>query len=166
MQPLSGAQWRYWWLASAALAVGAAAAQPVALDAELNPWRGDFDGMLERRVVRVLVPYSRTLFFNDKGAQRGLTADALKDFEIFLNRKHRLGSRALTVVAIPTTRDRLLSGLLEGRGDIAAANLSITAERGAIVAFSQPVYAGVAEIVVTGPASPRLAGLDDSTLRH
>ena len=162
MQPLSGAQWRYWWLASgAALVVGAAAAQPVALDAELNPWRGDFDGMLERRVVRVLVPYSRTLFFNDKGAQRGLTADALKDFEIFLNRKHRLGSRALTVVAIPTTRDRLLSGLLEGRGDIAAANLSITAERGAIVAFSQPVYAGVAEIVVTGPASPRLAGLDD-----
>ncbi|HJV10982.1 MAG TPA: lytic transglycosylase F, partial [Burkholderiales bacterium] len=108
MQPLSGAQWRYWWLASgAALAVGAAAAQPVALDAELNPWHGDFDGMLERRVVRVLVPYSRTLFFNDKGAQRGLTADALRDFEIFLNRKHRLRNRALTVVAIPTTRDRL-----------------------------------------------------------
>ncbi|MFI5237857.1 MAG: hypothetical protein ACHQLA_07965, partial [Ignavibacteriales bacterium] len=25
---------------------------------------GDFDIMLERRVIRVLVPYSRTLFFN------------------------------------------------------------------------------------------------------
>src|SRR5687767_12902526 len=111
------------------LCITAAQAQPrplTALDAELQPWLGDFDGMLERRVVRVLVPYSRTLFFNDKGAQRGLTADALKDFEVFLNRKHKLRGRLLTVVAIPAAREDLLSGLMEGRGDVAAANLSIT----------------------------------------
>jgi membrane-bound lytic murein transglycosylase MltF len=144
-----------------ALFAAPALAQPVALDADLEPWLGDFDGMLERRVVRVLVPYSRTLFFNDKGAQRGLTADALKDFETFLNRKHKLKNRPITVVAVPTTRDRLLPALVEGRGDIAAGNLTITAERGTIVDFSQPVFEGVSEIVVTGPASPPLATLDD-----
>ena len=40
-------------------------------------------------MVRVLVPYSRTLYFNDKGAQRGLVADALKDFEVYLNKKYK-----------------------------------------------------------------------------
>jgi hypothetical protein len=34
-------------------------------------WKGDFDGMMERRVIRVLVPYSRTLYFNDAGHERG-----------------------------------------------------------------------------------------------
>ena len=38
-------------------------------------WKGDFDGMVERRQIRVLVPYSRTLYFNDKGRERGMTAD-------------------------------------------------------------------------------------------
>jgi len=145
----------------AALLAAPALAQPVALDADLEPWLGDFDGMLERRMVRVLVPYSRTLFFNDKGAQRGLTADALKDLEAFLNRKHKLKNRQITVVAVPTTRDRLLPALVEGRGDIAAGNLTITAERGKLVDFSEPVFTGVSEIVVTGPASPPLAALDD-----
>jgi membrane-bound lytic murein transglycosylase MltF len=148
--------------ALSALAGPALAAPPAALDPELKPWLGDFDGMLERRTVRVLVPYSRTLYFNDKGAQRGLVADALKDFEIFLNREHKLRARPITVVALPTTRERLLSGLAEGRGDIAAANLTISEARAKVVDFSQPVYEGaVAEIVVTGPASPPLASLDD-----
>ena len=39
-------------------------------------WTGDFDKLVERRMIRVLVPYSRTLYFIDKGAQRGLTARA------------------------------------------------------------------------------------------
>src|SRR3954451_4518645 len=108
----------------------AAQAQAVtSLDAEVQPWSGDFDGMLERRIVRVLVPYSRTLYFNDKGQQRGLVADSLKDFEIFLNRKYKLKSRPITVVAFPVTREYLLAGLAQGAGDIAVGNLTITAQR-------------------------------------
>jgi hypothetical protein len=34
-------------------------------------WTGDFDKMLEYRRIRVLVPHSRTLYFNDKGRERG-----------------------------------------------------------------------------------------------
>ena len=33
-------------------------------------WTGDFDGMLERRLIRFLVPYSRSLYFVDKGRER------------------------------------------------------------------------------------------------
>jgi membrane-bound lytic murein transglycosylase MltF len=131
------------------------------LEPELRTWSGDFDGMLERRLVRVVVPYSRTLYFNDKGAQRGLIADALKDFEVFLNRKHKLKARPITVVALPTTRAELLPALLQGSADIAVGNLTITAERAKRVDFSVPANKAVVEIVVTGPASPALASLDD-----
>jgi len=142
--------------------VTAARAAPVTgLDTDLKPWSGDFDGMLERRVVRVLVPYSRTLYFNDKGAQRGLVADSLKDFEIYLNKRYRLKTRPITVIAIPTTREALLPGLLKGEGDIAAGNLTVTAERRKTVDFSLPVTKNVVEVAVTGPASPALSSLDD-----
>jgi len=52
-----------------------------------KPWTGDFDAMLEHRVIRVLVPYSRTLYFSDKGHERGLTAELVRDFERYLNKR-------------------------------------------------------------------------------
>src|SRR5262249_58573599 len=32
---------------------------------------GDFDVMKQRRLIRILVPFSRTIYFLDKGAERG-----------------------------------------------------------------------------------------------
>ncbi len=49
-----------------------------------KPWQGDFDRMLARRMIRVLVPYSRTLYFTDKGQERGLVADTVRDFERYI----------------------------------------------------------------------------------
>src|SRR5688572_24572692 len=45
------------------------------LDIALNnqPWSGDLDKMIERRVIRVLVPYSKMFYFIDAGTQRGLS---------------------------------------------------------------------------------------------
>ena len=146
------------WLMLFATATPAAS---VSIDRDLEPWLGDFDGMLERRVIRALVPYSRTLYFNDKGAQRGLVADSLKDFELHLNKKLKLKNRPITIVALPTTRDELLTGLRDGLGDIALGNLTVTDERKKRVDFSLPVRSNVVEIVVTGPASPPLASLED-----
>ena len=40
--------------------------------------------MLERRMIRALVPYSRTLYFNDKGRERGITADNVRNFECWI----------------------------------------------------------------------------------
>jgi membrane-bound lytic murein transglycosylase MltF len=65
------------------------------------------------------------------------------------------------VTIIPTRHDQLISGLLEGRGDIAAGILTITPERLEEIDFGKPFFRGVKQIVVTGPASPELASLDD-----
>ena len=124
----------------------------------------DFDGMLERRTIRVLAPFSRSLYFNDKGFERGLAADAVRGFERWLNKKYakKLGKRPITVLIVPTTRDRLLPEVVEGRGDIAVANLTITEERRKVLDFvSLPGQTSVKELVVTGPKSPAIATADD-----
>jgi membrane-bound lytic murein transglycosylase MltF len=148
-------------LALAAFAFVGTAHAVTALEGQTKPQFGDFDVMLQHRVVRVMVPYSRTLYFNDKGRQRGLTADTLRDFETFLNKKYPKKVQPFVVVAIPTTRDRMFTGVLEGRADIAAGNLTITPERAAKLGFSKPIMQGPGEMVVTGPRSPKLASLDD-----
>ena len=137
---------------------------PRSLPTEFKAWQGDFDGMLERRLVRVLVPYSRTLFFNDKGRRRGVTADTVQDFEKYLNRKYakQLGKRPLTVSIVPTTRDELLKDVVGGLGDIAAGNLTATDARRKIVDFVAPAdQKPVNEIVLTGPKSQPVASADD-----
>jgi membrane-bound lytic murein transglycosylase MltF len=131
------------------------------LSVELKDFKGDFEAMKNRRLIRIAVPYSRTLFFNDKGVQRGLTAESIQQFERWLNKKYKTGAHPITVLAIPVTRDRMLPMLLDGKADIAAGNLTITAERDAKVDFSSPLDAKVDEVVVTGPTSPALASLDD-----
>ncbi|MCX5540803.1 transporter substrate-binding domain-containing protein [Paraburkholderia sp. CNPSo 3076] len=134
------------------------------IDLGNQPWKGDFDAMLDRRVIRVLVPYSRTLYFNDQGHERGLTAGLMRDFERYVNRKYKstLGKRPLTLVIIPTTRDQLIPGLIAGRGDIAAGNLTVTEARLKQVDFVAPRdRTPVREVVITGPKSPSLAKLDD-----
>ena len=57
------------------------------LQIRLAPNQGDIDGMDKRRVVSALVSLSRTSFFFDNGRPRGMTYDALAEFEKFLNRK-------------------------------------------------------------------------------
>jgi membrane-bound lytic murein transglycosylase MltF len=129
-----------------------------------KPWNGDFDAMVERHVIRVLVPYSRTLYFSDKGHESGLTAGLVRDFERYLNKTYasRLGKRPLTVIIIPTTRDRLLPDLAAGLGDIAAGNLTETESRLRLVDFIAPRdRKAVRELVVTGPKAPALSSLVD-----
>ena len=74
--------------------------------------------MLERRHIRVLVPYSRTLYYNDKGRERGITAETARAFEQYLNKKYaaQLGKRPITLYLVPTTRDELLEDVAQGAG--------------------------------------------------
>jgi membrane-bound lytic murein transglycosylase MltF len=135
-----------------------------ALPTDAKAWTGDFDGMIRRRHIRVLVPYSRSLYYNDKGRERGITVDFVRDFEGYINKKYRteLGKRPITIYIVPTTRDELLEKVAAGLGDIAAGNLTITDERRKLVDFAAPSnQRPMAEIVVTGPKSPAIATADD-----
>ncbi|OGQ45187.1 MAG: lytic transglycosylase F [Deltaproteobacteria bacterium RIFCSPLOWO2_02_FULL_46_8] len=120
--------------------------------------------MVERRMIRVLVPYSRTLYFGDKGQERGITAENIRNFESYINQKYRkqLGNRPVTVYMVPTTRDKLFSNLNAGMGDIATGDLTATKERLKTVDFVAPAdQQPVNEIVVTGPTSPAISSVDD-----
>jgi membrane-bound lytic murein transglycosylase MltF len=125
-------------------------------------WTGDLDGMIERGVIRALVVYSKTYYFVDKGTQRGLSYEYLKLFEDELNAHlKKQKKRPVIMVFIPVSRDQLIPALKAGRGDIAAAGLIVTPERDKTVDFSNPTVSPVDEIIVTGPASPKISQLAD-----
>jgi len=124
------------------------------LTALLAKWTGDLDGMQGRRVIRVLTAYNRTLYFIDKGTERGTAADQGRLLEAELNKTLADGHLRVSVVFVPVSRDELLPALRDGRGDIAMANLTITPERRQIVDFVDPWLGNVDEIVVTGPNGP------------
>ncbi|HEX4882930.1 MAG TPA: transglycosylase SLT domain-containing protein [Casimicrobiaceae bacterium] len=129
-----------------------------------KPWKGDFDGMLERRMVRVAVPYSRSLYFIDKGRERGIAVELVRDFERWINQKYakKLGKRPITVFVLAATRDKLFADLNDGLADVAVGNLTVTDERLKIADFVAPDDKVVnVEVLVTGPASPAIASIDD-----
>jgi hypothetical protein len=69
------------WIVAIGLACASVLAAPRVLADEAKPaktrqlsianktWTGDFDKLLERRMIRVYAPFSRSLYFNDRGAR-------------------------------------------------------------------------------------------------
>ncbi|MBS3743349.1 MAG: transporter substrate-binding domain-containing protein [Wenzhouxiangellaceae bacterium] len=144
------------------LAAADTLAQEDQLDLDVTaPWTGDLPGMLERRVVRVLVPYSRTLYFLDGPDQRGIVYEIMDEFENVLNQGSSRNGMGISVMFLPTTRDQLLPALIDGRGDVAAANLTITPQRRERVAFTRPLGRNVAEVVVGHSESSTPGTLSD-----
>jgi membrane-bound lytic murein transglycosylase MltF len=124
-------------------------------------WTGDLDAMIERRLIRALVTYNKTQFFFDQGQPRGLSYEALMEFEQFVNRKLERRHLRVEVVVVPVRRDELLTALAQGRGDLAVANLTITPARRELVNFSEPMLTDVSQVVVTGPAADSITSIDD-----
>jgi len=140
-------------------------APPRKLQIANKPWTGDFDKMLERRMIRIYAPFSRSLYYSDKGRERGIAVELARDWERYINVKYakQLGKRPLTVYVAPATRDKLLPFVDEGLADVAIGNLTVTDERLRLVDFI-PGDEGrrtINEVVVTGPASPELKSLSD-----
>ena len=109
----------------------------------MKPWKGDLDGMIGRRLIRVLVVNSKTFYFQDQGTQRGTTYDFFRVFEEDLNKqlekqgKLRQKHLKVRVVFIPIARGDLLQALAaageEGRPaapGLRAATGTLTRETG------------------------------------
>ena len=126
-----------------------------------RPWTGDLAGMVERRTIRVLTSYSRTQYFIDRGTPRGTAYDQGKLLEAAVNKAFGTGHLTVNVQFVPMARDDLLRALVDGKGDLVMANLTVTPERSASVDFSEPWIGGVDEIVVTSPHGPEIASVDD-----
>ncbi|MBU0959956.1 MAG: lytic transglycosylase F, partial [Proteobacteria bacterium] len=111
---------------------------------------------VQDRVIRFLIPYSKTFYFLDGVRQRGLSYEGAKEFENYVNALQKTKHLKIHVLIIPTPREKLLSDLDKGLGDIAIGNLTITDERRKLVDFSDPFLTDVDEVLVTEKNGPLL----------
>ena len=124
-------------------------------------WHGDIDGMIERRIIRVLVPFGGYQYYYVRGRPRGAIVELLQKMEKHLNKELERRHIKVYVAAVPVNRDQLIPFLLDGHGDMIAADLTVTAERRKQVIFSRPLLKDINEVVVTGPSSPPLENIRD-----
>jgi membrane-bound lytic murein transglycosylase MltF len=136
---------------------------PGGLGTLLEPAAGDLDSLRARRLVRFLTVADPMFYGVDGRHQGGMAFEAAQQLQDFVNQ--RLGIERpvdrIRVIIVPVRRDQLLPLLAEGRAEIAAANLTVTEERSARVAFSEPTYRNATEIVVTGPGGPAIDSVGD-----
>ena len=128
-------------------------------------WKGDLDGMIERGFIRILTPANRTHYFVDGAKERGIVAETANTLELVLNQKLSKDDK-VRVICIPVSREDLLPMLLEGLGDVAIGNLTVTPERQKIVDFSSPFITDVSELVVTSPKVAPITTLYDLSGRE
>jgi len=125
------------------------------------PWTGDLDGMIERRMIRVVAPYGGYMYYFEEGKPRGAAWELTSRLETYLN--DELGRRNVRVfvVVIPLSRDLLIPALLEGHADLIAGDLTTTEMRMENLAFTRPLLEDVNEVVVTGSSAAGIESLDD-----
>src|SRR5450755_225143 len=111
---------------------------------------GDLDEMAKNRNIRALVLINPISFFYDKGHPRGITYEALEEFQKFANQKLKTGTLDVKVTFIPLRPDQLEAALTQGVGDIVAYGIVVTPEREKTLAFSTPIQTDVSQIIVTG----------------
>ena len=127
-----------------------------------QPFTGDLDAMIKRRIIRVGVPYNRTFYFVDQGVQRGVSFEIGRAFEDELNKKLKTtGATKVHVVFVVLPRDQLAQALTKGLVDIVAAQVTVRPELLPRVDFSNPTRKNISEVVVTGPGAPSVGSTDD-----
>lgn len=126
-----------------------------------KPQFGDLDSMVVRRRIRVLVPYTHFYYNINLKKRSGIAFEALTLFEKSLNKQLRLKPYQVRIIFIPINRSQVIPLLQEGYADMAFAGMTITEERKKLVDFSIPSITGLKEIIVGGPASPKLNSLAD-----
>lgn len=112
----------------------------------------DLDAIKKRGSLRMLTRNNAISYFLHKGQQQGFDYELLRLFA----KDHGL---RLDVVVPPEASD-LIPWLLEGKGDVIAAQLTITDARKEQVAFSTP-YLSADEVIVQRVGTPPLASLAD-----
>ncbi|MDD2219537.1 MAG: hypothetical protein PHS63_05570, partial [Desulfoplanes sp.] len=86
-------------------------------------YRDDLPGLLQKKYIRVLTTLNRTNFFISEGHLAGYEYSLLKGYEKYLNKKIGQKNLGIVIEFIPVNRDELMSKLIQGYGDIAAAGL-------------------------------------------
>lgn len=123
-------------------------------DAGLDPFTGDLTEIRKRRLLRVLVTHSRTDFFLEEGRIRGAQAELIHELIKHLNKGITRESDKLFVQFIPVEFHQLIPALVAGEGDIAAAFLTVTAQREKLVDFVTGQRLKTDEVIVANSKAP------------
>jgi membrane-bound lytic murein transglycosylase MltF len=131
-------------------------------------WKGDLDGMLKRHRIRVLVVANEIMYHLDRGKKSGFVYEYMKSFERYINRKYPQGKKHIKtrIIFIPVSRDRLIPDLLEGRGDIAVADIAVSPEKQKSIDFTAPFLEHIQTIVVSGKQAPAIHTVEDLSGRE
>lgn len=133
----------------------------LALPKDFGRFTDDWDGMVKRGGIRVLVVNNRSGFFYDNGRPRGAVAEAMDEFENVINKKLKTGAKKFKVMYLPTPPGQLQAALNDGMGDIACTAIIVTPEREKILDFTVPIKNDVKLVVVTRKASPSITSVND-----
>lgn len=120
-----------------------------------------YDKMIERRIIRVVIPYGGYQFYYDDGQPKGAIYELVQRLENYINQELDTGNVKVYVVVIPVSRHELLPALEKGHADIVAADLTVTEERARQFSFSRPLLTRIDEVIVTGPEAPVIDSLED-----
>ncbi|KLV07024.1 amino acid ABC transporter substrate-binding protein [Photobacterium aquae] len=122
-----------------------------------DKYTGDFSVMQDVGVIRILVAADLGFYYLDNGQPKGMVSEMLLLFEKYLLETTKQRFR---LQIIPLHRDQLLPALLNGVGDIAAANLTETKRRKRVVDFSVPILTDISEYFVTHTSHPRIRHIE------
>jgi membrane-bound lytic murein transglycosylase MltF len=113
-------------------------------------YRPSLEDVLERRYLRVLTSRNSFDYFIYQGHHAGYQYEMVRAFVDHLNAKYAKDKMtpAIQFELLPVPSEQLIPMLLQGRGDLIAARMTITPERSSQVLFSRP-YRKVDELVVT-----------------
>ena len=133
----------------------------LSLPKDFGRFTGDWDEILRRGTLRVLVIYSKSGFFYDKGRPRGISAEAMEEFENITNAKLMPSGRRIKVVFLPVTPGQLQKSLEEGLGDLICTGVIVTPEREELMDFTIPTANNVKLVIVTNRAGAAVNSVDD-----
>lgn len=107
---------------------------------------------IQKRNIKILVVPEHGFYSIDNGKPVGITAELIFNFRHYVEKI----DGNINVQVIPVERDKIMSSLISEKGDIAAANLTITSARKEDVLFSEPIISDVKEILVSNQDFPYL----------
>jgi membrane-bound lytic murein transglycosylase MltF len=128
-------------------------------------WHGDLDGIVKRRMLRVLVAPNKLGFYFDGSEIHGAAYEYCREFERFLNHRLHTGNLAIHLVFIPIGRDSLLPKLADGYGDLVATMMVTSSQPQHAVDFTDPLYDNAKAVIVSGPGE-QLSRLEDLSGRE
>ena len=126
-----------------------------------QPFFGDLEALRKRRVIRVLTTYSRTNYFITPKGFRGIEYELLKAYEHYLNRGPRKERYQTQLIFLPTPFKDIIPKLRLGYGDIAAAGLTVTPERKALIDFTDPYITNINEILISHQGAEPIQRMED-----